>query len=72
LFLSIYDYIGRNAGFFCRKGLLEELATSFLSVDTALLRAVHFVFTLPGKPEQIPHKRVWNLARAFKELEPVT
>jgi hypothetical protein len=70
LFLCIYDYIGRNASFFCKKGLVEELATSLLSVDPALLRAVHFVFTLPQKPQQVNHKRVLNLARAFKELEP--
>jgi hypothetical protein len=70
LFLSIYDYIGRNAAFFSRKGVVEELATSLFSVDPALLRAVHFVFTLPVKPMQIHPKRVWNLARAFKELEP--
>jgi len=70
LFLCIYDYIGRNASFFCKKGLVEELATSLLSVEPALLRAVHFVFTLPQKPQQVNHKRVLNLARAFKELEP--
>ena len=70
LFLSIYDYIARNAAFFSRKGLVEELASSLLSVDPALLRAVHFVFTLSDKPENIHLKRVWNLARAFKELEP--
>jgi hypothetical protein len=70
LFLSIYDYIGRNASFFSRKGLVEELATSLFSVDSALLRAVHFVFTVPGRPGEAHAKRVWNLARAFKELEP--
>jgi len=70
LFLSIYDYIARNAAFFSRKGLVEELASSLLSVDPALLRAVHFVFTLSDKPEHVHLKRVWNLARAFKELEP--
>jgi len=69
LFLSIYDYIARNAAFFSRKDLVEELATSLLSVDPALLRAVHFVFTLSDKPENIHLKRVWHLARAFKELE---
>jgi hypothetical protein len=70
LFLSIYDYIARNAAFFSRKDLVEELASSLLSVDPALLRAVHFVFTLSDKPENIQVKRVWHLARAFKELEP--
>jgi len=70
LFLCIYDYIGRNASFFSRKGLVEELASCLLSVDPALLRAVHCVFTLSDKPENIHLKRVWNLARAFKELEP--
>jgi hypothetical protein len=72
LFLSIYDYIGRNASFFGRKGLVEELKTSFFSVDPALLRAVHFVFTVPEKPAPVHHKRVWNLAKAFKDLEPVS
>jgi hypothetical protein len=70
LFLSIYDYIGRNASFFVRKGLVEEVGVSLFSVDPALLRAVHFVFTLPVGSAQLNHKRVWNLARAFQEFEP--
>jgi hypothetical protein len=70
LFLSIYDYIGRNAIFYSRKGLVEELSDGLFSVDPALLRSVHFVFTVPGRPQTINPKRVFNLARAFKELEP--
>jgi hypothetical protein len=70
LFLSIYDYIGRNAAFYSRKGLLEELGEGLFSVDPALLRSVHFVFTLPGRCESIHPKRIFNLARAFMEFEP--
>jgi hypothetical protein len=70
LFLSIYDYIGRNAPFFSRKGLVEDLGGGLFSVDPALLRSVHFVHTLPTRPLEVSAKRVFNLARAFKELEP--
>ncbi len=69
LFLSIYDYIGRNAGFFSKKGLLEDQGSSLFSVEPALLRSVHFAFTLPERPPKISVKSIWNLARAFKELE---
>lgn len=71
LFLSIYDYIGRNANFFCRKDLLESLGKDWYSVEPALLRSVHHVFSLPDRPEAIRPKSVLNLARAFKEFEPV-
>jgi hypothetical protein len=70
LFLSIYDYIGRNATFFGKKGLLEELGNGFFSVDPALLRSAHFVFALQSRPGNVNPKKVLNLARAFKELEP--
>jgi hypothetical protein len=68
LFLSIYDYIGRNAEFFSKKDLLDATADGLFSVDPVLLRAVHFVFSLPGSPASNP-KRIFNLARAFKEIE---
>jgi len=69
LFLSIYDYIGRHAGLFARKGLVEELEGSLFSVDPGLLRAAHHVFTaaLPGF--EADPKKAANLARAFKALE---
>ena len=69
LFLSIYDFIARNALFFGRKSLVERLGNDVLSVDPALLRSVHFVFGLPSRPENFQVKKVYNLARAFKELE---
>ena len=70
LFLSIYDYIGRNAPFFSRRELVEDLGNGFFSVDGALLRAVHFVHMLPDRGKDASAKRVYNLARAFKDLEP--
>ena len=69
LFLSIYDFIGRNAAFFSKKGLVEELGDGFFSVDPALLRSVHFVYSLPERPADVSAKKVHQLARAFKELE---
>jgi hypothetical protein len=69
VFLSIYDYVGRNAGFFSKKGLLECLGNTFFSVEPALLRSVHFAFTLPERPLKISAKSILNLARAFRELE---
>ena len=72
LFLSIYDYLGRNAAFFAKKGLLERLDRGLLSVEPALLRSVHFVFTnSTAAPNPIPPRKLVNLARSFQALEPV-
>lgn len=67
LFLSIHDYIGRNAAVFSRDALVEELAGGQYEVDSALLRAVHHVFTLPGCLDKAPQK-VLTLARALEQL----
>jgi hypothetical protein len=67
LFLSIYDYIARNASTFARKHLLEKEGGTF-SVDSALLRAVHHIFTLSTKPSDVPIRPVVNLAKAFKRI----
>src|SRR6266581_9173460 len=50
LFLSIYDYIARHAALFSRKDFVEELGGSLFSVDAALLRAVHHIFTVALQP----------------------
>ena|SRR5437899_3804062 len=67
LFLSIYDYIGRNASLFSRKRLLERDAENF-SADPALLRAVHHIFTVAESPANVPAKGVLHLARAFQRI----
>lgn len=68
LFLSIYDYIGRHAALYSRKDLMEELDEHLFSVDLALLRAVHHVFTVADRPAGIDPKRVLALARAFSGI----
>jgi hypothetical protein len=67
LFLSIYDYIGRHARLFSRKDLLDQDGPNF-SVDPALLRSVHHIFTVSGRPGDIAPKAVLPLARAFKQI----
>jgi hypothetical protein len=69
LLLSMYDYIGRHAALFTRKELMEELAGGPLSVEPALLRAVHHVFTVTERAATIDPKKVIDLARAFEEIE---
>lgn len=69
LFLSIYDYIGRNADYFGKKGLVDQLDPGLFSVDPALLRSVHFAYSQPGRPEPGSPKKIFHLARAFKELD---
>ena len=69
LFLSIYDYVARHGPFFSKKGLLEVSGNGTFSVDPALLRAVHFAFTLPERAAGADPKRILALARAFKDLE---
>ncbi len=69
VFLSIYEYIGRNAAFFARKGLLETCENGVFSVDSALLRAVHYVFTVAVSPDTVEPKQVVVLAKAFSGIE---
>ncbi len=70
LLLSIYDYVGRHALLFSRKGLVEIEDGSLFSVDSGLLRAVHHVFTVTDRPESIDPRKVLSLARAFNEIGP--
>jgi hypothetical protein len=69
LFLSINDYIGRHAALFARKNLVEELAGNAFSVGPALLRAVHYAFSITPRTATIPARRVLALARAFAALD---
>lgn len=69
LFLLIYDYIGRNAAVFVKKGVVEELGNNLFSVDRSALRAVHFAYTLSNRPIKISPKSILHLARAFEQIE---
>lgn len=70
-FLSIYDYIGQHENTFAKKNLLEKVEERQFSVDPALLRAVHYVFTNLLEPAKVEPKRIMALARIFSQLEPV-
>ena len=70
LFLSIYDYIGRHSALFSKKDFIEQLPGGLFSVDPALLRAVHFLFTVVARPGSVEVKKVLVLARAFRGFEP--
>jgi hypothetical protein len=70
LFLSIYDYIGRHVEQFSKKDWVEKLEGGLFSVESGLLRAVHFAFTNSDRPETTDPRKVVNLAKAFKELGP--
>ena len=67
LFLVISDYLARHTALFARKGLIE-VEPAGLSVEPALLRAVHHMFSTPRQIGADP-KKVIALARAFKDLE---
>jgi len=69
LFLSIYDYIGRHQEVFSQKGLMEKLDHGPLSVETALLRAIHYVFTVLPRPAEIDPKKILALAKAFQDVQ---
>ena len=68
LFLSIHDYIGRNAEIFCTSKLLDTIGADRYEIEPALLRAVHFAFTTPGVPDDFTPKRIVLLAKAFEEF----
>jgi len=69
-FLSIYDYIGQHEGLFAKKNLLDRMEERQYSVDCALLRAVHYVFTTVLEPAKVDPRRVMALARVYRQLEP--
>jgi hypothetical protein len=71
LFLSIYDYIGRHADMFLRKKLLEKSGTAQFTVESSLLRAVHYAFTGLSAQANPEPKKVLLLARAIRALESV-
>ena len=68
IFLLVYDYIGRHAALFARKGLLEQADGDFLSVDPALLRAVHYVFSAIPQSSLVAPKQTLALAKAFQQI----
>jgi hypothetical protein len=69
ILLSIYDYIGRNSELFVKRGFVEVLEGGPFSVESALLRAVHHVFTVVDRPACIDPKQVITLATAFEIFE---
>jgi len=69
ILLSIYDYIGRNAEIFIKKGLVETLAGGPFSVESSLLRAVHHIFTVVERPASVDPRNVIALATAFEVFE---
>ncbi len=69
LFLYIYDYIGRHAALFTRKGLVESPDGVQFSVDPFLLRAVHYIFTMRDRTAQVDPRKILSLTKALKDLE---
>jgi hypothetical protein len=69
VFLLINDYLARHITWFAGKELVEKQAGEIFSVEPALLRSVHHVFTVASQPELVDPKRVLLLARAFEQIE---
>jgi len=69
ILLSIYDYIGRHAEIFMKKGLVEMVAGGPFSVESSLLRAVHHIFTVVDRPSCVDPRNVIALATAFEIFE---
>lgn len=65
VFLSICDYFARNSAAFGGSGLMEKDKDGSFSVEPALLRAVHHVFTSSAPFEKVKPEKVLNLAKAF-------
>jgi hypothetical protein len=68
IFLSIHDYIGRNVAPLSRKNFIDMLENNLLSIDPALLRAVHYVFTAGQEPATTDPKTVLSLAQTFQKI----
>lgn len=69
LLLCIYDYIGRHALLFSKKGAVDIEQGSLFSVDPGLLRAVHHIFTVSDRPDAVDPRKALALGRAFNDLE---
>ena len=69
LFLSIHDSIGRHAALFSRNHVLEAGDGGLYSVEPALLRAVHYIFTVREEPAGVAPKKILGLVKAFQEIE---
>ena len=70
VFLSVYEYIGRHEELLARKDLVEKVEERQLAVASALLRAVHYVFTSVPQPATLEPARILALAKVFRELDP--
>jgi hypothetical protein len=68
LFLSMCDYLGRHAAVFTRKQLLEIEANGVMSVESALLRAVHSLFLIAADPTNTNPKKLLPLVRALQDI----
>jgi hypothetical protein len=69
MFLSISDYLVRYAEVFGKRKLIDREADGSMSVDSALLRAVHYLFTSVSRPAEVEAGKVMDLARAIGELK---
>lgn len=68
VFLSICDYFARNNAALAASGLMDKDADGSYSVEPALLRAVHHVFTSSAPFERVQPEKVLLLARAFAQI----
>jgi hypothetical protein len=50
---------------------MERLDSGPLSVDTALLRAIHHIFTVVPRAADVDPKKALALAKAFQDVQTV-
>jgi hypothetical protein len=67
-FLSICDYFARNSLLFGKHGFMEKDRDGVFSVEPALLRAVHHVFTSCTSFGRVLPDKVIDLAKAFEQI----
>lgn len=68
LFLSMCDYLGRHAALFTRKHFLDIELNGIMSVEPALLRAVHCLFVTAPDPANTNPKKLLPLVRALQGI----
>lgn len=69
VFLSICDYLARNATVFGRTLYMDAEQPDNLAVDPALLRAIHHVFTSSERPAIVDPMTIVALAKAYDQVE---
>jgi len=71
-FSEIHEYIFEHKDFFFRRGLMTKKQDGFVSINSSLFRAVHYLFTskaIQFTPRNVSARQIAKLAKDFERLD---